>query len=133
MQENLAKLRELTEALDFSDLIEQAGNFTELKVEEGTCFAWGLIKNEHVAASKVFTSKGTRFLEHKHEEHEHLLVYKGQMEITVSGEQHTLLPGNCLYIPPNTAHQAIDFPIDTWYLAVTIPASPHFPDGLEGS
>jgi quercetin dioxygenase-like cupin family protein len=135
ISENIKKLRELTPLLDFSNLISvKSTPFIKLNMIEGESFMIGLHKEKDVAVAREFASMGTKFPEHKHEEIEYLIVYKGQVIIRVDDNDLILEKGDLLKLEPNQTHKAY-FPEDTWFLAITIPASKNWPgeigDGIQ--
>ena len=95
--ENLKKLKELTPKLHelILPISDNPGeHIIEYKCAEGTAIAFGLYKEEDVGVQRVFMSKGTKFPEHNHEEHEYILVYKGKVKkITNFGAFVEILPG----------------------------------------
>ena len=135
METPLEALERLTPALaDFSrahspnDIL---GEFTEHVVDNGTSLMWGLHKEDTIAIAKGYISGGSNFPEHVHKNAlEYIFVLSGSIEFFFpDGQMDTtkLTRGNCVEIPAGVVHSA-KIVMDTWYIAVTIPADEAYPD-----
>ena len=130
--EHLNALRHLTERLpSFPPSVQDnSATYMETKMEKGTSLAWSLKNIEAVACADWFNSAGSVFPAHTHGEKEFIIVYKGHAVVYVQEEnshlKHDLKAGDFLYVKPNAKHYA-EFILDTWYLAITVPASKEWP------
>jgi quercetin dioxygenase-like cupin family protein len=125
------KLRALTEALPFANLVRHdpmATHIKELELEKGTSYMVGLYKTEKMAVSRVYSSAGCEFPAHAHSEWELLLVYKGELHLKFKDETVKLKEKEFYYVEPGIAHGGY-YPEESWVLCITMPASPDFPDG----
>jgi len=126
-----SNLKEMAEALiPLSDLVigKAQSSWVEYKVESGTCFGFGLFKQDEVAVQRVFLSKGTIFPEHMHSCWEYLIVYKGNLQHCIGNDAKNLGPTNYVTISPGMTH-AGKAKEDTWLIAITIPAGKGYPNG----
>ena len=128
--ENLIKLKVLTESLRFKDIVRgnAAGEIIELDMIKGTSYMVGLYKNTIMAVARNYASAGCEFPEHNHEEWELLLIYEGEMHLKTGGKTRILKPKQFYYLNPGEDHSAY-FPEETWFLAITMPASGSWPEG----
>jgi len=127
---NLKKLKVLTKELfpeSIGETVQGVTKRVEYKMDKGICYAWNL-KNlsGKISCADWFNSKGTKFPLHAHESFEWLVIYEGKCVLTVDGVKHILTPKDSYYILPNVIHSAT-FPVDTWYIALTIPDNPDWP------
>ena len=125
---HIDKLEELTPKLS-KFCSHTNGDMIQYEIERGTSFGFKLLSEKSISAARVFTSKGSRYPKHNHKQREYMLVYKGKIIVHLgdSGEEKILNVGDCIYIPPDTPHY-VDFPEDSWVLAVTIPKGDGFPE-----
>jgi len=139
MQDELARLKVLHDELGnlpmFPELIEtlvrEDRNVFRYRMEEGVSEATDLLTVPGlISCADWFNSAGAKFGKHAHKEKEWLLVYVGEIHlwyIECGVEHHKVLfPGDSHYNNPRAVHWA-EFPIDTRYLAITIPDSPDWP------
>lgn len=127
---NLERLRELTPQLPtLGTMVTDSGeSWNEIQAGGGTVFMFGLHKESGIAVARAFLSAGSIVEEHEHpKETEWLIVYAGQMEIVVAGESKIIQECEAICIKPSKPHVA-KFPVDTWMLAITIPAAEGYPD-----
>ena len=100
----------------------------EVYAEDGESLLWGLVNDGELAIAKGFMSAGTTFPEHKHADiHEYGIILDGSVVVTLGDEQITLATSESIHIRPDTAH-SIFAEVDTWYVAITIPADEAFPN-----
>ena len=127
--ESLTKLKLMTEGMAPSLGAFAGGqpDVIEYEMEKGTAIAFGLWKQKDVAVSRTFFSGDSIFPEHSHNEKEFIIVYEGQMNVTVEGKIITLTPGDLVTICPGQAHSA-EAVVDTRIIAVTVPAAEGFPE-----
>ena len=127
---NLLRLREITRAIEFSGIVHQKSDqeIIELEMNHGTGYMVGLYKTPAIGVARNYASAGCEFPLHSHEEWELLLVYKGEMRLTVEGKTITLKEKGFHYILPGHQHEAY-FPKESWFLAITMPASESWPKG----
>ena len=128
---SLDKLEILTKSLPkfpikINESCVDGANMEQYKMECGTSLAWNLINQPEISAARWFNSAGSVFPEHVHEEKEWLIVYSGEMFLKVDGEERALKPSDFAYIEPFVKHGS-RFDQDTWFLAITIPASEAWP------
>jgi quercetin dioxygenase-like cupin family protein len=131
----LAVLERITPTLsDFSrvhTLSDNLGGFTEHEIKGGTSLLWGLHKEDSIAIAKGYISGGSNFPEHVHKcAVEYTFVLSGCMEFFFPDKQMDttrLIRGNSIEIPASVIH-SVKIEIDTWYIAITVPADEAFPD-----
>ena len=93
----------------------------------------GLLKLENIAiAYTPYVKAGSEYKKHCHKEWEALLIYKGVMQLILIHEngqeiEQVLKPTDIGIIPSGIEHYA-EFPVDTGFVAITIPADRGFPD-----
>ena len=128
--DNLVRLKAITEALEFSTVVRSQGaqQIIELNVENGTSYMVGLYKTPLIAVARNFATAGTHFPLHRHDEWELLLVYYGRMVLNVEGKEIKLAEKDFYYNKPGVEHSA-EFPKDCWFLSITMPASGNWPEG----
>lgn len=107
------------------------GEALEQNVENGTSLLWAIHNNGEIAVAKGFMSAGTIFPEHIHKDiHEWGFVLEGAVTITVDDEITKLGKGGHIHLMPNQIHTIVA-ELDTWYIAITIPADKGMPDVRE--
>lgn len=126
--EGIRQLKVMTKAMDFSEISKNFGKTVEMKMDKGTSYMVGLMKEDVIAVARNFASKGALFPEHQHEEWEMLVVYKGVMELLVDGKLKVLNEKDFYYLLPRTRHSA-KFTEECHFLAITIPGAKAWPDG----
>ena len=128
--DNIIKLKELTKTLDFAEMINHplGVNIEEFDLEQGTSFMVGLFHRPVMAVARVFSSAGTIFPAHKHDEWELVVVYQGEIHLEVEGKKIVLKEKQFHYLNPGQSHSAF-YPVDSWVLCITKPASDDFPKG----
>ena len=129
----LEELRGLTAQLRSEDLFEAetTGPFTayQLETERGTAFSLILYRSARVAVMKVFCSAGTVIPCHSHGDlvKEILVVTQGEMTVRFAdGTERTVCVSDEVSVPPGVIHSA-GFAVDTWFIAITIPAAASWP------
>lgn len=127
---NLVELRKITKALEFHDTVrpQESRQIKEFILDVGTSYMVGLYKNHVMAVTRVYSSAGCEFPPHTHDEWELIIVYQGEIHLDVDGKIKKLKQKEFYYIEPGTPHGAY-YPVDSWVLCVTMPASLDFPDG----
>jgi len=124
----IPRIRELTKSLDFSKISSSTSpNIVEMDVESGKCTYYGLLKVDNIAIANCMAESNTRFRLHTHKEKEYLLLYEGEMLLTIEGKNYTLKPGDVYYVLPEVEHTKY-FKRPSKFIAITIPASQSFPD-----
>lgn len=105
--------------------------YAEYAVESGTALAFGEVKEDAVATARVFMSKDTVFPEHRHDEYECLVVYRGAIVVKIEGEEPmTLEVAQAIEIGRGIAHKVTAL-ADSWLIATTVPADKRgFPGAL---
>ena len=127
LEDNLKKLTELTNNLpDFPNVVGGNG-FKEYEMECGTCFAWNVFYAESICVTRWFSSYGTKFPTHTHEEKELIIIYKGSLIVTFSdGTEKKLGMGDTFEVAAGASHSGY-FPEDTKFLTIMIPAAEYYP------
>jgi len=125
---NLQKLKELTnKLLTFPDMVKEASNgFSEIRMDNGTCFGWRLMIEKGGGVHKWFNSRGSVFPTHAHDSWEVFVVYEGEMHLIYNEDKKVIQPQESFYMLPGDSHSAY-FPVDTWYITITIPPAKGFP------
>lgn len=123
-------LQEITKALEFSGIVYERSpaQIVELEMDSGTSYMVGLYKTPIIAVARNYASAGCRFPPHRHNEWELLIVYQGEMQLHVGEKEVVLKERGFYYLNPNTDHWAY-FPVESWFLAITMPASSSWPEG----
>jgi len=138
--ERIDKLERLAKQIpNYAELLGCNNLFAQqIKMEEGTGLSVGLFKNHDCAVARTFCSAGSVFPSHTHSCREVLAVIRGEM-IVRSGRADTPIEDwtetrvaqhEAITLEPNTAHRA-EFPVDTWFLAMTLPGDPRWPGPME--
>jgi len=86
-----------------------------------------LYKVPEVAIQNVFLLAGADFPGHTHNEKEWLVCYEGRLKFECGGEETFMEPGSCRFIAEHEQHTVTAIK-DSRVIAITIPASPGFPD-----
>lgn len=130
LPDNLVKLKNITQSLDFTNNLRPnvIGTIKEFKLDAGTSYMVGLFKNPVMAVSRVYSSAGTEFPQHEHDEWELMLVYQGELHLKIGEKIIKLKEKEFYYVVPGTSHGAY-YPVDSWVLCVTMPANEDFPEG----
>ncbi len=128
--DNLIKLREITRDLEFAGIVRPSGNqeIIELEMQEGTSYMVGLYKTPKIGVARNYASAGCKFPTHEHNEWELLVMIAGEMHLYVGEKKITLKEKEFYYLNPGTEHWAY-FPAESWFLAITMPASEAWPEG----
>ena len=127
------RLRELTEKLPhFPEAKTEHLNWSEYKVEKGTCFAWYMFERPEVGIHRWYNSRGS-MQRHQHPETEIIIVYEGEVKLIFEDnppeqKEQYLQPGDYVVIPPKTIHHAV-FLADTQYITITMPHAEGYPHG----
>ena len=132
ISESLVRLQGLTKCLTvpLSDNVYiRSGEYhpwVEYQVSEGTAIGIRVFANAEVTIQRCFLSKGTEFPCHQHAEHEHLRILSGAWEYREDGRTITLLPGDGIYVVPETPHSGAALE-NTWILGISIPPMEGYP------
>ena len=128
MSESIKRLKEITPFLN--GIVERrASGIVEYDVERGTSIGFGLFKDKHVAVQRNFCSSGTVFPAHQHHENEVIILYTGRGRLLINGDPNNWESPAVFWLKPNQTH-LFEFYEDTHMIAVTVPASKGYPDGL---
>ena len=127
--ENIEKLKELTEKLNFSMLVlEKSGGMVNIKLNDDRIAKFmNLLYLPEIAIGKIYMPKNSETLAHIHDEFELLLVSKGELELIFDKYNKILKQNEFYYIEPNTIHGA-KCVTESIIIAITIPASEHWPE-----
>ena len=130
LPKNLIKLKALTEVLDFGAVVRKSDTpeIKEFEVDHGTSYMVGLYKANDLAVARVYSSAGCKFPPHQHDEWELIIVYQGEIHLNFDDKVIKLKEKEFYYVEPGIKHGAF-YPVDSWVLCVTMPASPDFPSG----
>jgi len=127
LQSNMKRIRELTEQLTSWEPKATYGNIVDMTMEYGEARLWGLLKNEDIAVCNTFIAKESFCAMHAHKETEVFIVYRGEMRVKTDERAFILKAGDSMYLNPYEPHEVF-CPVDTWLIAVTIPACAEFPN-----
>jgi len=107
----------------------------EMKAKKGFGFLFHLLHEDNIAVARGVFSKESEYEMHIHQEKEWILIYEGEMKVTLSPinekneETHILKEGDMLFIEPERTHYSSALE-NCEFIAITMPASKGFPDGL---
>ena len=124
LQDIAQKLPQFPDSMDSSCKEIQRNRMTKGE-SIGLCL---LFIEDIISAAQRYNSSGCEFPRHAHQEKEWLIVYRGEMILELNGTTRHLKAGDYAVIEPETPHRAT-FPMDCWYLAITVPSSEAFPRG----
>lgn len=119
---SLQELKKLTEKLAAVSPLQY--------VEFGASSIQGIYNVPDLAVGLITIDAGTKHTPHKHDEHLYLIVLKGMVQLIMEKGEHVHLHEKDVYvIYPGEIHSYYT-PDGCTLLAVTLPASPSFPPGL---
>ena len=136
----LYRLRELVPQLPvptFQDItLESDPDHVELDMIDGVGYGFNLLYLPGIiGVARWYSNAGAIFPKHSHPELEIITVYSGELVLQIydaKGEkvvrEECLYPGVSYTLEANTPHDAY-FSIDTWYIAMTVPANSGWPHG----
>ncbi|MBT7082598.1 MAG: cupin domain-containing protein [Chloroflexi bacterium] len=107
---------------------KREGQVVDYDMVRGMAVAWGLHAEEGVSVARTKFAPDSEFPEHSHEEREFVLVYEGELTLIVEGKPHVVGVGESFTICPGQTHSATNTVL-TKVIAITIPASPGYPEG----
>ena len=129
-KEHTQKLKKAWEFQNF-----RRGPANEVSCEVGTAFIMGLLKvpetayGPGIAVCDNYGAPNTKFPKHQHDACETFVIYQGEMELHVGDETISLTPnGKPYWFSARKPHWAF-FPVETRYIAITVPAEHSWPDG----
>lgn len=120
--DNIKKLRELTEALDFSKMVT-GGDYPKIPTKDPDVFGEvvGVIKSKKEARVAIVDfPAGAEMGTHYHEEKEIFVILSGKMILTNNGKTINLTKGDTYYVSEQSSHSAV-WPVKTRLIAITIP------------
>lgn len=125
---DIVELKRKTIALpDLTSFITAVYNgVVEYDTGEGTILGFPLYNTPRVAVQRHFLSAGTVFGSHTHEEKEWIMVYEGELMITIEEEEETLSLSDYVCIDIGLKH-SLRAVVDTWLICVSIPAAKGYP------
>ena len=127
-QENLTKLRELTQELVAFPLMTKEIDAAGFEVIEGKCLAWFIWQyQERIKVNDFWMAEGTDFPAHQHAEDEFAIVYKGEAILKKEGKDILMTEGVYEYTPAGVLHSAI-FPKECKVLVISTPPTKEYPD-----
>ena len=126
--QNLETLRVLTKALRFANIMEPA-HIHRIKTEQGNASISGLFKSLKIAVSENWASEKTYFPSHQHPGWEIFYLYKGKMKLKINGKKVCISAKDRPFSFDARQRHSAYFPIDSHYLAMTIPGDKDWPEG----
>lgn len=105
--DNLAILRQITDALPMPEISRRLGRGFEVETEAGTIYAFELVKNPYLSLLDTFASFDAIMNWHTHEELEVFFVHKGEMIVEFEGGKTVNLPAGHrpYYVLSGTPHR----------------------------
>lgn len=104
-------------------------SLAEYRLPNGeTCVGNALLFEPNVAVQRAFMPAGSTFPLHAHAEIEWIIVYYGELQITVGDDARTLVAGRGTMFGPMVAHE-MNAVTDCWMICITIPHSSGYPRG----
>lgn len=101
----------------------------EYRLPDGeTCVGNALLFEPNVAVQRAFMPKDSRFPCHAHAEVEWLVVYYGELQITIGDNVQTLKAGQGIAFDQLVVHECKAL-TDCWMIGITIPHSSGYPRG----
>jgi len=115
----------LKRAKDINGWVEYSENGESNKAKS-------LLSEAGISVAQWYNSNGFELPLHIHKEKEWVILYRGNVDITLIDDEDIetsfeLLPGDYLCIEAGTKHKKI-FKEDSWYIAITIPQSFDWPE-----
>jgi len=126
----LIELEEITKSLpNFAKMVAEitVGETQTFNMDSGTGIQIAMFNDKDIAIARGFFSKGSLCPIHSHSEKEIIIVYEGCMEIRFDdGSSKILNQYDHISIQPQIGHcgYAVE---DTWFVAITLPASKEWP------
>lgn len=139
MNSGIDRLRELTESLPpltLSETVISGNGTTDDNVviygdgDDLVTIGIGVLNIPGIAVQRAIIPTGAKFPRHNHDQHEHLVVYRGKLLVHIErGEtivEAYINPGESVHFLPGEPHwvQAMD---TVHLLGVTVPASEAYP------
>ncbi|MCP4685266.1 MAG: cupin domain-containing protein, partial [bacterium] len=63
-----------------------------------------VVTGDSMTVAHVKLAEGAILAEHAHDNEQIVNVMEGELELTVEGQKHLLVPGKVLVLPPNVPH-----------------------------
>ena len=134
LEDSIEHLEELTNNLPAVPTIENmvksdstTRNYVSYDVVKGSIIGIPIMWDDNMAIQKIFSSAGSEFKTHVHENSiEMVVVISGQLIIKCEDAEYVVNPQEIHTMEKNRPHNAIT-PVDTWIIAVTIPADEFYP------
>lgn len=100
----------------------------EHEVENGSCYAKGILSKSEISISDVYLDKGTIFPLHSHEVNEWCIVYRGKLQIEYSdGATKILEASESMFFPKGQLHRIIVLE-ETRCACIVVPTTGGFPN-----
>lgn len=127
--ETLDRLKELTNALDFSTLAMARSDdptVVDLRVESGSAQCIWVYDTPKVSVARAVFEDGTFLKNHTHKQFEAWVIYSGYLEVVVDGVRVDNPKKIVYYVYPGSEHsvRAIG---ETEIIVISVPRSPDFP------
>lgn len=105
---NLARLKVLSDAIDFAQIGRETSETIELSTEAGSIFVVELFRNDAIGIVRSTATAGARLVRHKHDAYEAVVLYEGEMDLIFDDHVVTLnmTEKQSYYIAPDTPHAA---------------------------
>ena len=128
MHDNLERLEKLTDQLPvLEDLVNPQNGYVEYEVEGGMCHGFPLMNDPMISVQKAVITEGSLFYTHVHESREWLVVYQGELEVTVGCVRKKIGVGESIVIKPGEAHSVRALK-NAKLVGITIPRDTGYPD-----
>jgi quercetin dioxygenase-like cupin family protein len=99
-------------------------------VEKGSCLGIGLYRETGIGVQVFYMPRGSVFPSHRHDVREWLIVYRGQLRVTLGVDKPSVIEAvvvSHVLIDINVPH-VIEALEDTEGIAITIPVDKGYPD-----
>ena len=126
----LERLRELTPELpllaSMSDNL--AAPIVHYDIPGGCALSTCLLAHSEIAVQDCFMPTGSSFPEHTHSVKEVIVVYEGELRVSVGGRETTMRRGDVVYFIPGHPH-TVEAITDVRVVGLTVPAEEGYPHG----
>lgn len=122
----VSKIKELSDRLGPPQGMEHGPGLMQYKTLSGKALAWTIHWQQEFAICHAFLSEGTVVEWHSHDQKEWIICIEGQLCVRTEEKEMCLLPTQEAILTPKTKHEVCTT-VDTYVLAITMPASPEWP------
>lgn len=120
----------VAEITSLSDMAAKSGSEVTYTTDSGYCHGDALMNIPKIAVQHADMGAGTKLKCHEHDEVEILVLYEGDLSISLPTHVAYLVPGRPFTIDPGTPHIAESLN-GAKMIAITIPASAGYPNQLK--